>query len=180
MPRLQASDAGHGVFTDHSIPKIPGVKPAKGSPSWNLVGFTAADAGGRELGLAYAEIGARTGDRRQQAEAIRLLTAAPQDAEVEVRLADLQERGGNPDRALALYRAALRQNPNSVLAMVNLGRLYGSAGKLDEAIELWREALKRNPCLPEAATNLQIALRARNEVAEADSVKRGQQACLIE
>ena len=36
------------------------------------------------MGLAYAEVGVLTGNRNQQAEAIRLLTAAPQDAEVQV------------------------------------------------------------------------------------------------
>jgi len=134
MPRSPASDAGHGVFTDHSIRRAapsssPGRDPS--SASWTLRGFTPADTGVRELGLAYAEIGVRTGDRRQQAEAIRLLTSAPQDAELQVRLGDLQERAGNPGRAAELYQAALRQNPNLVVALVNLGRLYGSNGLLD-------------------------------------------------
>ena len=122
----------------------------------------------------------RTGDRRQQAEAIRLLTAASQDAEVQVRLGDLQERAGNPVRAVELYRAALRQDPNAVVALVNLGRLYGSSGHLDEAIALWREALKHNPCLAEAGANLQIALRAKNDAAGVEAVRRGQESCVFE
>jgi Tetratricopeptide repeat/Cytochrome c554 and c-prime len=180
MPRTRASDAGHGVFTDHSIPRLPNVTRARDANSWNLRGFTAADAGGRELGLAYAEIGVRTGDRRQQAEAIRLLAAAPQDVEVQLRLADLQERASNPDRAVALYRSALRLDPNAVLAMVNLGRLYGSAGLLEQAIGLWQEALKRNPCQSEAAANLQIALRATKDIVAAESVRLGQRLCSFE
>ena len=74
MPKSRAADAGHGVFTDHSIPRVPGRARARPAASWNLRGFSAADAGDRELGLAYAEIGVRTSNRRQQAEAIRLLT----------------------------------------------------------------------------------------------------------
>ena len=148
--------------------------------SWKLRGWSAADAGDRELGLAYAEAGVRTGDRRQQAEAIRLLTAAPQDTEVQVRLADLQERAGNPARAVELYRAALRQDPNAVVALVNLGRLYGSNGHLDEAIVLWREALKRNPCLAEAGTNLQIALRAKNDAPGGKRSGAARRSCLFE
>jgi hypothetical protein len=109
MPRSPAVDAGHGVFTDHSIPRVPARTQVKPAPSWELRGFSAADTGDRELGLAYAEVGVRTGNRKQQSEAIRLLTAAPQDVEVQVRLADLQERAGFPDRAVALYRSALRQ-----------------------------------------------------------------------
>jgi tetratricopeptide (TPR) repeat protein len=132
------------------------------------------------LGLAYAETAIRTGDPRQQAEAIRLLMAAPPDAELQVRLADLQERAGNPGRALALYQAALRQDPHAVVALVNLGRLYGSNGLLDEAITLWREALKHNPCLAEAGTNLQIALGAKNDTAGREAVRRSQQSCLFQ
>ena len=191
MPKSRAADAGHGVFTDHSIPRIassvpPGrVQPAaqpgiQAVASWNLRGWSAADTGDRELGLAYAEVGVRTGSRRQQAEAIRLLTAASQDAEVQVRLADLQERAGNSSRALVLYQAALRQDPNAVVALVNLGRLYGSSGLLDQAIALWREALKRNPCLAEAGANLQIALRAKNDTAGGEAVRRSQEFCSFE
>jgi tetratricopeptide (TPR) repeat protein len=132
------------------------------------------------LGLAYAEVGVRTGNRQQQAEAIRLLTAAPQDAEVQIRLADLQERAGNSGRALALYQAGLRQDPNAVVALVNLGRLIGSSGLLDQAIALWREALKRNPCLAEAGANLQIALRAKNDAAGGEAVRRSQEFCSFE
>jgi tetratricopeptide (TPR) repeat protein len=180
MPRSPAADAGHGVFTDHSIPRIPAQRQTKAAPSWRLRGFSASDSGDRELGIAYAEVGVRTGNRQQQAEAIRLLRTAPQDAEVEARLGDLEERTGAPERALVLYRSALRKDPNSVVALVNLGRLYGSQGFLDEAIMLWREALKRNPCLSEAATNLKIALRAKNDAAGVDAVTRSQSFCIFE
>jgi len=78
-----------------------------------------------------------------------------------------------------LYRAALRQDPNLVVALVNLGRLYGSNGLLDQAITLWREALKRNPCLAEAGTNLQIALRAKNDTAGMEAVRRSQDSCVF-
>ena len=181
MPKSPAADAaGHGVFTDHSIPRVPGRGRAQPAASWNLRGFSAADTGGRELGLAYAEVGVRTGDRRQQAEAIRLLTAAPQDAEVQVRLADLEERAGNSGRALTLYQSALRKDPNAVVALVNLGRLYGSSGLLDQAIALWREALQRNTCLAEAGANLQIALRAKKDTVGAEAVRRSQAFCVFE
>jgi tetratricopeptide (TPR) repeat protein len=180
MPRSSAADAVHGVFTDHSIPRVAARTRLKAAPSWQLAGFSAVDRGARELGLAYADVGARSGDRRQQAEAIRLLTGLPEDVEVEVRLGDLLERTGSPERAMALYRSALRKDPNAVVALVNLGRLYGSQGHLDEAIALWREALKRNPCLFEAGANLQIALRAKGDVGGAEAVERAQSFCVFE
>jgi hypothetical protein len=181
MPKNSAADAGgHGVFTDHSIPRIRRRDAAKPTSSWTLRGFSAADKGDRELGLAYAEVGVRTGNRREQAEALRLLKAAPQDAEVQVRLGDLEQRAGNPARAATLYQAALRQDPTAVVALVNLGRLYGSSGLLDQAIVLWREALKLNPCLAEAGTNLQIALGAKNDTAGREAVRKAQEFCSFE
>jgi hypothetical protein len=179
MPKSTAADAGHGVFTDHSIPRVPGRARSQAAASWTLRGFSAADAGDRELGLAYAELGVRTGNRRQQVEAIRLLTAAPPDAEVEVRLADLEERAGNPARAVTLYQAALRQDPSAVVALVNLGRLYGANGLLEQAIVLWREALKRNPCLAEAGVNLEIALRAKGDGGGLEALRRARGLCVF-
>ena len=151
MPKNPAADAGHGVFTDHTIPRNP-ARPASrarapSAASWNLRGWSPPM---REIAnwawpmRKPASAPATAGNRRRPSVCC---TAASQDAEVQVRLADLQERAGNPARAVELYRAALRQDPNAVVALVNLGRLYGSAGHLDEAITLWREALKRNPCL---------------------------------
>jgi tetratricopeptide (TPR) repeat protein len=176
MPKNRAADANHGVFTDHSIPRIPGGVRNQSAASWRLRGFGPTDKGDRELGLAYAEIGVRTGNANQQAEAIRLLTGKG-DPEAQVRLADLEERAGNSKQAMALYQSALRDDPNSVVAMVNLGRLYGSSGLLDEAIRLWRAALERNPCLAEAGANLQIALRAKHDSEGAGIAGRSQRFC---
>lgn len=73
MPKSQAVDAGHGAFTDHSIPR----RPKKRTPSekpWRIKPFSASDAGNRELALAYAQLYGRTRDERQKNEAIRLVT----------------------------------------------------------------------------------------------------------
>lgn len=175
MPQAPAADA-HGVFTDHSIPRVPR-KPSPVS-SWRLRGFFSAKTENRETGLAYAEVAARTHDPRQQAEAIRLLSAALPDPDAQTQLAFLLE-ATDPKRAIALYEASLRQKPDQVLAMVNLGRLLGSQGELDRAIALWRDALRRNPCLEQAGSNLQIALKAKGDLAAAKSVGESQQSCLF-
>jgi hypothetical protein len=180
MPKARAVDGGHGVFTDHSIPRRAGAAPAQAAGSWRVQGFSIADAGDRESGLAYAEIYLTTGDERQRNEAIRLLASAPPDAEVEMRLADLYERTGNSERALQLYQSALRKTPDKLVALVNLGRLYGSGGQLKAAIELWRAVLRRKPCLAEAGINLQIALRAIGDIEGAHAVKEGQSWCQFE
>ena len=73
MPKSKAVDAGHGVFTDHSIPRRPRSTTPTVPTSWRLKPFSLADTGDRELGLAYLEAYSRTKDERQKAEALRLL-----------------------------------------------------------------------------------------------------------
>ena len=59
MPRGPVVGGGHGVLTDHSIPRRAS-SPESLPPRdvWKLQPFSKADAGARELGLAYAEISA--------------------------------------------------------------------------------------------------------------------------
>jgi len=178
MPKGRVSDGGHGVLTDHSIPRraaAPG--PAN---SWRLRPFPGFAGRDRELGLAYAEVSLRTGDARQASEGMRLLEKAASDAEVLLRLAFLRQRLGDDGRSAELYREVLKRDRDSIAAMVNLGSIYGKAGRLDEAIALWREALKRNPCLSEAGKNLATAYAAAGRRAAAVSVREAQSFCIVE
>jgi predicted CXXCH cytochrome family protein len=175
MPKSTAADA-HGVFTDHSIPRVPRKAPA--GSAWQLRGFLSAEAGDRELGLAYAEVATRTGDQRQRAEALRLLNAALPDADAQTQLAFLLE-SSDPKRAITLYESSLRQKPGQVLALVNLGRMLGSEGALDRAIAFWREALRRSPCLEQAGLNLQIALEAKGDTNGVQALRKSQRSCVF-
>jgi Tetratricopeptide repeat/Cytochrome c554 and c-prime len=179
MPRTKVVDGGHGVLTDHAIPAVAAISDAVAN-GWKLEGFSAADAGGRELGLAYVEVSARTGDAKQSAEGIRLLSGVAGDAEVNVRLADLYLARGDFARALPLYQSALRKRPSSIPALVNLGKLYGMAGKLEEAKTLWREALKRNPCQLEASENLRLAIESGGGHAESEPALARRAFCVVE
>jgi hypothetical protein len=182
MPKGRVVDGGHGVLTDHSIPRRPdAARPGTGAPaSWKLRAFRGFSAEPRSLGLAYAEVSRTTGDRRQAAEAKRLLDAAPPDADVLMARAYILERGAGTERAAGLYREVLRLDPNSVPAMVNLGAIYGSAGRVAEAIVYWREALKRNPCQPEAFTNLGRAYALSGEKPSAALLRSTQEFCIFE
>lgn len=141
MPRTKAIDAGHGVMTDHSIPRrrSPEPEPARGS----LTAFLGI-ADDRALGLAYAELG----DERARE---HLLRAAPQDWPVLLRLAALE-----PDTAKAavLYESVLKQNPYEPAALVNFGTHLARQGRTGEAGQLWERALDVNPGLEEAVLNL--------------------------
>lgn len=142
MPKSAASDAGHGVFTDHSIPRDP-QRVRNTDRSRGIVAFLGT-ADDRALGLAYAEIG----DSRAR-EFLR--RAQPADSETQLRLAVLEP---DPARAAALYASVLSSDPANVIALVNLGALYGAAGQSGEAATLWKRALDANPALEGATLNL--------------------------
>ncbi|MBZ5582431.1 MAG: tetratricopeptide repeat protein [Acidobacteriia bacterium] len=146
MPKFSAADAGHGVFTDHSIPRDPAHR-SKAAGHRQLVPFLGtADA--RALGIAYAE----AGDPRARG---YLLRAQPADAAVLLRLAVLEQ---DSRRAAALYEGVLREEPGNPTALVNLGALYAAGGRTQDAARLWRRALETNPAIEGAALNLSQVL----------------------
>ncbi len=168
MPKSKVVDVNHGVLTDHAIPRIPAsVAPAK--ESWELRPFTAESKGDRELGLAYAALFYRTGDQRQESEAVRLLITVPPDFDVQVALANLQERRGDFSGILKLYRSG-NNGPGFASSLVNLGVYLGSIGKIADAIAIWRNVLRQNPCAEEAGINLVKALQfqANHDVVRSD------------
>jgi len=177
MPKSRVVDGGHGVLTDHSIPRRA-VRIAFEQPfPWRLVGFSAADSGHRELGLAYAEVFLRTGDHRQRDEALRLLEAAPSDPAVDLRLADLYQRSSQLARAETLYRTVLKRDANNLVALVNLAGIVAARGQLNEAIPMWRRALDQNPCLEEATVNLITALQALKDTSAINALEKGHAFC---
>lgn len=162
MPKRRVADGGHGVLTDHSIPRKPG---KSGSiVSQQLEPWPGFEAGVRELGLAYAETGL------QPRKALGLLSSAPPDAAVLLRIAWLHEQSGDYDRAAESYRRALLLQPAAVFALVNLGSIEARAGRYAEAISLWQRALAANPGQLEAAKNLIALLRSLHRPLEADRV----------
>lgn len=173
MPKEQVVDGGHGILTDHAIPRKPRQQATSPSPGWKLESFLGG-AGTREAGLAYAEVGLRTGNPRQQDEAIRLLSQSSVDPDVAVRLGDLLQRKGKIVEAERLYLSAIQQRPpGPMVALVNLGVIHGSRGEYQKAIRFWRLALEQNPGQREAAVNLIKVLRALGRVAEASKVEEG-------
>jgi tetratricopeptide (TPR) repeat protein len=141
MPKTAAADVGHGVLTDHSIPRI--VKSVPVQPRRELIAF-GGTADDRSLGLAYAELH----DPRAR-EYLRRAKSA--DPEVLLRLATLEP---DPAKAVSLYQSVLRLNPSQPSALVNLGALYATGGRTVEAAALWERALKTNPAIEGAVLNL--------------------------
>lgn len=169
MPKSRVVDGGHGVLTDHRIPRVPRAAKAGVTVGRKLVSFPGFALDARMLGLAYAEVALRSNDPFHQSEAWLLLSEAlPRRAtepELLTRLAFIQEARNETAQALKLYEAVLQAEPHRaqqfVIAAVNAGRIYAARGEMERAIALWQDALKRNPALSEAAFNLALALQSQ-------------------
>ena len=147
--------------------RSPAALAVHSDSGWKLKAFLGEESP-RETGIAYAELGVRTGNRNQQDEAIRLLSKCKLDAEVAVRLGDLLQRQGKTREAEGLYRAAVRlQSPAPLVALVNLGVIHGMRGEYEEAIRWWRAAIETSPGQREAMVNLIRVLRALGRAEEA-------------
>ena len=177
MPRARVVGGGHGVLTDHGIPRrgVSETAPAR-AMRFRLVAWPGSPSDARLLGLAYAEVALETGDPFHDEEAFRLLREAlpshSADSDLLTRLAWLYQKRGQSGRAAALYEAALKRDRNRTVAKVNLGTIYARAGRVQDAIGLWQAALGDNPGLTEAAVNLAAAWRALKQEGKATAVLR--------
>ncbi len=83
--------ACHMAGNDHRMARHKSQRRVDG---WQLKPLSAADGGGRELGLAYYEVWTKTGDARQQGEAWRLLSIlTKKDAAVTQALTKIRKSG---------------------------------------------------------------------------------------
>jgi hypothetical protein len=175
MPKSPVIDALHVVYTDHSVPRRP--RPAALPPAdADLVPFEGFTASARDLALAYAITAARQPPAPGRTRALQLLEAAerdsPDDSEVLLYLAEIYRTGGQPDRAIPLYRRAMRLDPTEVTASVGLGGILFERGQYRESIRLWQDALSRNSGLVLVSTNLAMAQWNSGELASAESTLR--------
>jgi hypothetical protein len=170
MPRSPVVDADHVVFTDHSIPRRPGPRGQAPSDDAPLVAFGGAEAGPRDLGLAYAIVASRDRNTAYGVRAFGLLqeavAAGAQDSETLLYLAELYRNRSDDARAIPLYEQAMRLDPEQVTASAALGAIHMERGEYGEAIRLWNDALSKSPALMLVRMNLAAALvRAGNPVA---------------
>jgi hypothetical protein len=168
MPKTNALTVQHAVLTDHTIPRRPpSVRPIDVPEEAKLKLFGGGEPSTRDLGLAYAAIALRDGNRILGDRAIGLLEHAPPDAKVLTQLGQLVEAAGDQQRACNLHARAVAADPQPVAAAVNLGICYAAKGELDRSISLWRAALSRNPGLDAARLNLAVALYRTGNAAAA-------------
>ncbi len=176
MPKSEATDAQHVVFTDHSIPRRLRKDLLPASPNAELVAFGAMQASSRDLALAYGikAIGQSSGADRERALSLleKAARTAPNDVEVLMFLAERYRNDEKNDLARPLYERAIKLDPGQVTASVGLGGIMMERGEYAEAIRLWNDALSKNSGLELVRLNLAVALLKTGDTTAAISVLR--------
>lgn len=129
MPKARATDGGHTVYTDHSIPRKPRPKSQPTAPD-ALISYFNRTPTPRDLGLAWSEL-AVTYTKPDLAErAWPLLREAaatqPKDPALYAQLGHLLEAAGHRPQAIQSYRLSLSQNPFQPQVLLRLAALLGA------------------------------------------------------
>ncbi len=85
-----------------------------------------------------------------------------------VLIPDLQRHKGEPETAIAEYRAAIQLKPGYSRAHQNLGRLLADKGDLDSGLLEFREAVRLEPDNPDDHVGLAGTLLAKGKADEAE------------
>ena len=104
-----------------------------------------------------------------EANAARALVARrPNDPAAHFALAQALDRAGDPERAMASLRAALKLAPGFAEAHNLLGILLAGAGEADAAMASFRQAIAAKPDYARAWNNLGNSLKTAERLAEAE------------
>jgi len=90
----------------------------------------------------------------------RYLEIVPANASIRMNLAGVYYNNAQRPLALNELQLVLKDHPDYVYAMFNLGVIYLAEGKKDEAIKWWRKVMETNP-------NGELAQKAREEIQKA-------------
>src|SRR5260370_650915 len=133
MPKAQAYDGGHTVFTDHSI-STHMRRP--------LASYFGRQPSARNLGLAYIQLASKQRDADYLEKAWPLLREAasvqPPDPALYNAVAGFLTASGRKQQAIEYYRRSLQYDPLQPDALVNLAALLEPSA---QALELRERAL---------------------------------------
>ncbi len=108
--------------------------------------------------MAYADLSWQHPDAAHIKQAHDKLLAAwthsPDDPAIAAQLAYTWDLIGDRDTAEALYRQALKADPENLIALTNLGTHLAQRGQIAHADDLWRKALTIDPGLAIPGLNL--------------------------
>ncbi len=98
--------------------------------------------------LSILAIDAATADATAKAALEKRIQEKADDPAALSRLAVIYQREGNPDKAIAACESILQENPNNLVALLNLARIYATKD-VAHALELAQNAYKLAPDNPE-------------------------------
>lgn len=117
------------------------------------------------------ELAELRGDLREAAREYELARAGPEDDPLLVaRLADVQDRLGREEQALALLRVGDELDPASELVWLTRGRIHERHARVEDAIEAYSRAAAVAPGSEQGPLALSALLRAHGRASEADAV----------
>jgi tetratricopeptide (TPR) repeat protein len=150
MPRRNAKDGGHTVFTDHRIQRRPSAEQELPEnvdiAAWRE---PAPQFQKRNLGIAYINVGAERRSREFVVRGYRLLTEVQQqfsqDDALFTAIGTALLLGKQPKEAEFAFDRALQLDPKSVSGETNDASAYLQAGDTDEAIAHLERAVALDP-----------------------------------
>jgi hypothetical protein len=174
MPRRQAVDGGHTVFTDHRISRRLGQPENEAQPE-DIVAWRDPDPQFRErnLALAYVNAGIAARSPAQIVRGYRMLTevqrSAPDDVGVLKGIGRALLLGKQPQEALRAFQRVLELMPDDAGAEEDIGTAYLEAGDAESAALHLEHSLQLDPLRLSAAAALREVYRkqGRDEKAAA-------------
>ena len=150
MPRRNAKDGGHTVFTDHRIERRPTVEqPLPENIDIAAWREPAPEFQKRNLGISYINYGAERRSPEFVVRGYRLLTQVQQqfanDDALFTAIGTALLLGKQAHEAEFAFDRALQLNPNSVSGETNDASAYLQAGDIDEAIAHLERAVTLDP-----------------------------------
>jgi tetratricopeptide (TPR) repeat protein len=162
MPTRKTTDISHEQTTDHNIQRQPPtpvlpLQLADLEAATVLLPVGDAQAGDRELGLAYAQL-AEHGNQKLGEKALRLLQEAEKggagDVQVHAQLGLLEQMSGDLVNARKEYGEAMAEDPYEATALGNLGVLDATSGRTADAVNLLQRVVDADPSQMAAGLNL--------------------------
>ena len=171
MPRREARDGGHSVFTDHRIARRPAPDGANPSDS-DLIAWREPPPAlaRRNLALAYVNAGVERRSPPQIVRGYRMLTEIQTEFRDDVGvlngLGTALLLAKQPAEARIAFQRVLALTPNDASAEQNVAMAWLAAGDLENSAAHLERTLALDPLLLPAATTLMSIYRKRGDTAK--------------
>jgi photosynthetic reaction center cytochrome c subunit len=175
MPRRNAQDGGHSVFTDHRIQRAPvpqrDLPPDTGITAWRE---PSPDLQRRNLGIAYIDVGMQRQSPSFIMQGYRALTEVQHqflnDSDFFKWLGDALLIGKQTKDAEAAFEKALQLDPDSPLTEASAAPPYIQAGDTGRAIAHLERAVSLDPLYLPAVRALIDLYQKQGKTAEAEGL----------